>query len=130
MRPDVSASVLKFVLLASLVLFSAMEAAAQTRTKSATPSDASLAPVRAKIAQKCMYEPSRYFGVGTQNVTGRCECYAAGVSKLLSSEEIGYLNRYDKIPNISKDQFAKIQKACAEGGAPQPGAKPGPKKKA
>lgn len=117
------------LVLATLVSMSAIEAFAQTGKKSAPPSDASLAPVRAKIAQKCMYDPSKYFGVGTPNVSGRCECYAAGVSKLLSKEEIGYLNTYDKIPDISKDQFAKVQKACLESGAPKPVEKSAPKKK-
>lgn len=105
------------------------DAVAQTRAKAVAPKEASLAPVRAKIAQKCVSEPARYLGVGTQNVSARCDCYAAGVSKILSVEEIGYLNTYDKIPDISKDLFAKVQKACLEGGKPQPDAKAAPKKK-
>jgi hypothetical protein len=128
MKADHTSHALKFALPAIIALIGSVEAAAQTRTKSAVPSDASLAPVRAKIAQKCTYDSGKYFAAGTPNIAGRCECYAAGLSKLLSTEEIRYIFNYDKIPDISKDQNAKIQNACL-GGGPQPAGKARPQKK-
>jgi len=118
----------KAALLSIVAFVSVGNALAQPRPKTAAPTEASLASLRAKIAQKCGQDPTRYLGAGTQNVGARCECYAATVSKLLSNEEVRYINIYDRLPDIPKDQFAKVQKACPERGAPEPAAKSAPKK--
>jgi len=84
---------------------------------------------RGKIQQTCLYEPAKYFGVGTGNSQARCACYAAGVVKLMSNDEIDYYANYGLIPMLSKDKYEEVKKRCATGGdVPAPGNKPKPPK--
>ena len=80
---------------------------------------------RGKIQQTCAYEPAGYFGVGAANVQERCGCYAAGVVKLMSKDELDYYANYGLIPTLSKDKYDDVKKRCAAGiNAPAPGGKP------
>ena len=80
---------------------------------------------RGKIQQTCAYEPASYFGVGAANVQERCGCYAAGVVKLMSKDELDYYANYGLIPTLSKDKYGEVKSRCAAGSnAPTPGGKP------
>lgn len=80
---------------------------------------------RGKIRETCAYEPASYFGVGTANVQERCACYATGVVKLMSKEELDYYASYGLIPTLSKDKYDEVKKRCAAGiDIPAPGGKP------
>ena len=70
---------------------------------------------RGKIQQTCAYEPASYFGVGAANVQERCGCYAAGVVKLMSKDELDYYANYGLIPTFSKDKYDDVKKRCAAG---------------
>jgi hypothetical protein len=79
---------------------------------------------RTKIQQTCAYEPANYFGVGTSNMQERCACYAAGVVKLMSKEELDYFANYGLIPTLSKDKYDEVKNRCAAGvNIPKPGDK-------
>jgi hypothetical protein len=80
---------------------------------------------RGKIQQTCVYEPAKYFGVGTTNVQERCACYAMGVVKLMSKDELDYYANYGLIPTLSKDKYDEVKNRCAAGiNVPAPGGKP------
>jgi hypothetical protein len=82
---------------------------------------------RGEIEKTCAYEPAKYFGVGTTKVQERCACYASGVVKLMSKEELDYYASYGLIPTLSKDKYDDVKKRCAAGidiPAPGPGDKP------
>ena len=79
---------------------------------------------RGEIEKTCAYEPAKYFGVGTTKVQERCACYAAGVVKLMSKEELDYYATYGLIPTLSKDKYDEVKKRClASSAAPAPGDK-------
>jgi hypothetical protein len=80
---------------------------------------------RGKIQQTCAYEPAKYFGVGTTNTQERCACYASGVVKLMSKDELDYYASYGLIPTLSKDKYDEVKNRCAAGiNPPTPGDKP------
>jgi hypothetical protein len=79
---------------------------------------------RGKIQQTCAYEPASYFGVGTTNVQERCACYATGVVKLMSKEELDYYAAYGLIPTLSKDKYDEVKSRCAAANVTTPSDKP------
>jgi hypothetical protein len=80
---------------------------------------------RGKIEQTCAYEPATYFGVGTTRMQERCACYAVGVVKLMSKEELDYYAAYGLIPTLSRDKYNEVKSRCAAAvDVPAPAGKP------
>ena len=112
-----------------LALGGCYETVGSDRVQPFAPTSNPAEQARGKIQQTCLYEPAKYFGVGTGNSQARCACYAAGVVKLMSNDEIDYYANYGLIPTLSKDKYEEVKMRCATGGdVPAPGNKPKPPK--
>ena len=108
-----------------LVLCGCYETVGGDRTQPFAATANPVEQARGKIQQTCAYEPARYFGVGAANVQERCACYAAGVVKLMSKDELDYYATYGLIPTLSKDKYDEVKSRCAAGpNPPPPGGKP------
>jgi hypothetical protein len=113
----------------TLALSGCYETVGGDRTQPFTATANPVEQARGKIQQTCAYEPASYFGVGATNVQERCACYAAGVVKLMSKDELDYYANYGLIPTLSKDKYDEVKSRCAAGiNGPPPGGKP-PKQK-
>jgi hypothetical protein len=111
-----------------LALGGCYETVGSDRVQPFAPTSNPAEQARGKIQQTCAYEPATYFGVGTGNVEARCACYAAGVVKLMSKEELDYYSNYGLIPTLSKDKYEDVKKSCAAGNTPAPADKPNKQK--
>jgi hypothetical protein len=111
---------------ASFALCGCYETVGGDRTQPFAAASSSLTDqARGKIEQTCAYEPATYFGVGTTKVQERCACYAAGVVKLMSKEELDYYAAYGLIPTLSRDKYNEVKSRCAAGiDVPAPAGKP------
>ena len=110
----------------ALALCGCYETVGGDRTQPFAAAPSNLADqARGKIEQTCAYEPATYFGVGTTRVQERCACYAAGVVKLMSKEELDYYAAYGLIPTLSRDKYDEVKSRCAAGvDSPAPAGKP------
>jgi hypothetical protein len=108
-----------------LALSGCYETVGGDRTQPFAATSNPMEQARGKIQQTCAYEPANYFGVGASNMQERCPCYASGVVKLMSKDEIDYYANYGLIPTLSKDKYDEVKKRCAVGTTPPaPGDKP------
>jgi hypothetical protein len=109
----------------ALALSGCYETVGGDRTQPFAANSNGVEQARVKIQQTCAYEPATYFGVGSSNMQERCACYASGVVKLMSKEELDYYANYGLIPTLSKDKYNEVKNRCAAGTAtPAPGDKP------
>jgi hypothetical protein len=109
----------------ALALSGCYETVGGDRTQPFAATSNPMEQARGKIQQTCAYEPANYFGVGASNMQERCACYASGVVKLMSKDEIDYYANYGLIPTLSKDKYDDVKKRCAAGTTtPAPGDKP------
>ncbi len=99
----------------SLALSGCYETVGGDRTQPFAATSNPVEQARGKIQQTCAYEPASYFGVGVTNVQERCACYAAGVVKLMSKDELDYYANYGLIPTFSKDKYDEVKSRCAAG---------------
>jgi hypothetical protein len=99
----------------ALVLSNCYETVGGDRVQPFAPSSNPAEQARGKIQQNCAYEPATYFGVGTGHLQERCACYAAGVVKLMSKEELDYYSNYGLIPTLSKDKIRRREKTLRGG---------------
>jgi hypothetical protein len=108
-----------------LALSGCYETVGGDRTQPFAATSNPMEQARGKIQQTCAYEPANYFGVGASNMQERCACYASGVVKLMSKDEIDCYANYGLIPTLSKDKYDDVKKRCAAGTTPPaPGDKP------
>ncbi|HLL27791.1 MAG TPA: hypothetical protein VKT73_09095 [Xanthobacteraceae bacterium] len=114
----------------SVVLHGCYETVGGDRTQSFAATSNLPDRARGKIQETCTYEPANYFGVGSPHMQERCACYAAGVVKIMSKEELDYYATYGLIPTLSKDKYNEVKDRCAAGiNIPTPGDKPQKQKK-
>ncbi len=108
----------------ALALSGCYETVGGDRTQSFAATSNPMEQARGKIQQTCAYEPANYFSVGASNMQERCACYASGVVKLMSKDEVDYYANYGLIPTLSKDKYDEVKNRCAAGNTPSPGDKP------
>jgi hypothetical protein len=98
-----------------LALSGCYETVGGDRTQPFAATSNGVEQARGKIQQTCAYEPAKYFGVGSSNMQDRCACYASGVVKLMSKDELDYYASYGLIPTLSKDKYDEVKNRCAAG---------------
>jgi hypothetical protein len=108
-------AVVSFVVLAAVALSGCADNTKPQQPGANASADTSIPASKARVAKLCLSDPGRSFGEG--NATpARCDCYADGVVKVLSKDQLGYLATYNEVPFNTADDYDKIKDRCLSGG--------------